>query len=314
MIRFLVVRLLLIAVTLGVISVAIFAVTEVLPGDVASQILGQGATEENLESVRRQLELDRPAVVRYLDWVGGAVTGDLGDSLQQRRPITEMLGPRLANSAILASFTFIIAIPAAVGAGIWAGLRRNSLGDRLVSVGSLVAISLPEFVTGVLLIMLFSSTLGWLPSSSLVEPGTNPLTRPAILVMPALTLTGVLFAYIMRMTRANVIDVMETNYVRTAILKGMPMRRVVMRHIAPNAMLPTISVIMMNIGWLLGGLIIVENVFSYPGVGRLLLTAITGRDMPLLQAIALLIAAVYAFSNLFADLAYAWLNPRIRYA
>jgi peptide/nickel transport system permease protein len=208
----------------------------------------------------------------------------------------------------------VIAIPAAVAAGIWAGLRRNSLGDRLVSVGSLVAISLPEFVTGVLLIMLFSSTLGWLPSSSLVESGTNPLTRPAILVMPALTLTGVLFAYIMRMTRANVIEVVEANYVRSAILKGLPMRRIVMRHIAPNAMLPTISVIMMNIGWLLGGLIIVENVFSYPGVGRLLLTAITGRDMPLLQALALLIAAVYAFSNLFADLAYAWLNPRIRYA
>ncbi|MEX1022350.1 MAG: ABC transporter permease [Dehalococcoidia bacterium] len=314
MIRFLAIRLGLIGVTLGVISVAIFAVTEVLPGDVAAQILGQGATAENLESVRQQLNLDRPAAVRYLDWMGGTVRGDLGESLVQRRPITDILGSRIGNSVILASFTFLVAIPAAVAAGVWAGVRRNTLGDRVVSVGSLIAISLPEFVTGVLLIIIFSSTLGWLPSSSLVEAGTNPLTRPAILVMPVLTLTGVLFAYIMRMTRANVIEVLEANYVRSAILKGLPMRRVILRHVVPNAMLPTISVIMMNIGWLLGGLIIVENVFSYPGVGRLLLTSITTRDVPLLQTIALMIAAVYAFSNLFADLAYAWLNPRIRYA
>jgi peptide/nickel transport system permease protein len=312
--RFLVVRLGLIAITLVVISAAIFAITEVLPGDVATQILGQGATEANVEALRRQMGLDQPVYVRYLEWIGGAIRGDLGDSLRQRTPITQLVGPRLANSAVLASFTFLVAIPLAVLAGIWAGVRRNSLGDRVVSMGSLVAISLPEFVTGVLLIIVFSTTLGWLPSSSLVEPGTNPITRPAILVLPALTLTGVLFAYIMRMTRANVIEVMETNYVRTAVLKGLPMRTVIMRHVVPNAMLPTISVVMMNIGWLLGGLIIVENVFSYPGVGRLLLTSIQGRDVPLLQALALLIAATYAFSNLFADLAYAWLNPRIRYA
>ena len=170
---------------------------------------------------------------------------------------------------------------------------------------SLVAISLPEFVTGVLLIIIFSTTLGWLPSSSLVEPGTNPITRPQILVLPAVTLTGVMFAYVMRMTRANVIEVLETNYVRSAILKGLPMRRVIWKHVVPNAMLPTISVITLNIG---------ENVFAYPGLGRLLLTSIQTRDMPLLQALSLLIAATYAFGNMFADLAYTWLNPRIRFA
>lgn len=314
MARFLIIRLGLIIVTLAVVSVAIFGVTEVLPGDVATQILGQGATEQNVRVIRERLNLDLPAPVRYLDWVGGIVRGDLGDSLVQQRPIRDMLATRIFNSLILASFTFLIAIPLAVVAGIWAGVHRNSLGDRLVSVTSLVAISLPEFVTGVLLIVIFSSTLGWLPSSSLVEPGTSPLTRPIILIMPAITLTGVLFAYIMRMTRANVIEELEANYVRSAILKGLPMSRVIVRHVVPNAMLPSISVIMMNVGWLLGGLIIVENVFSYPGIGRLLLTSIQQRDVPLLQAITLLIAAVYAGSNLVADLAYAWLNPRIRYS
>jgi peptide/nickel transport system permease protein len=314
MARFLIIRLGLIVITLFVVSMAIFAITEVLPGDVATQILGQGATPERLEAVRRTMGLDQPAYIRYLDWVGGAVRGDLGTSLVQRIPITDMVKGRLFNSMVLASFAFLVAIPAAVATGIYAGVKRNSLGDRVASVVSLVGISLPEFVTGVLLIVVFSATLGWLPSSSIVEAGTSPLTRPAILVLPALTLTGVLFAYIMRMTRANVIEVMETNYVRTAVLKGIPMRRVILRHVVPNAMLPTISVIAINIGYMLGGLIIVENVFAYPGLGRLLLTSISTRDMPLLQALALIIAGTYAISNLLADLAYAALDPRIRYA
>lgn len=314
MARFLLVRLGLIILTLFVISFAIFGVTEVLPGDVATQILGQGATPANVEALQRQLGLDQPWPVRYVEWVTGALRGDLGTSLVQRLPITEMIGRRLVNSIILASFTFVVAIPLAVAVGIWAGVRRNSLGDRVASMASLVAISLPEFVTGVLLIIIFSTTLGWLPSSSLIEPGTSPLTRPQILVLPAVTLTGVMFAYVMRMTRANVIEVLETNYVRTAILKGLPMRRVLWRHVIPNAMLPTISVITLNLGWLLGGLIVVENVFSYPGLGSMLLTSIQTRDMPLLQALALLVAATYAVGNLVADLAYTWLNPRIRFA
>ena len=175
-----------------------------------------------------------------------------------------------------------------------------------------MGISLPEFVTGVLLMLLLASTLHWLPPSSIMMPGETPLTRPQILVMPALTLTGVLFAYIMRMTRANVMEVMESHYVRTAILKGMPMRRVILRHVLPNSMIPTITIIAMNFGWMLGGLIIVENVFSYPGLGQMLLTAINTQDVPLLEALALLIAATYAFSNLLADLSYAALDPRIR--
>ncbi|MDP6273774.1 MAG: ABC transporter permease, partial [Dehalococcoidia bacterium] len=189
-----------------------------------------------------------------------------------------------------------------------------SLGDRIVSVTSVVGISLPEFVTGVLLIIVFSLMLPLFPTTSGIPSGTSPLTRPQVLVLPMLTLSGVMFAYIMRMTRANVIEVMQSNYTRTAILKGLPMRRVLFRHVVPNAMLPTISVIAANIGWMLGGLIIVENVFAYPGLGRLVLEATQSRDVPLLQSVTLLIAATFAFSNLAADLCYAALNPRIRYA
>jgi peptide/nickel transport system permease protein len=274
----------------------------------------QNATEQNLKRVREELGLDRPALVRYIGWIGGVVQGDLGDSYFQKRPIVDIARSRLGNSLILAVFAFLVAVPTAVGAGIWAGMRPDTLGDRIVSVTSLVAISLPEFVTGVLFIVLFSSWLGLFPSTSIVLAGTNPLIRPQILVLPTLTLTGVLFAYVMRMTRANVIEVMQTHYVRTAILKGLSMRRVIFRHVVPNAMLPTITIIAQNFGWMLGGLIIVESVFAYPGLGQELLRSIQSRDVPLLQTLTLLIAATYSMSNLVADLSYAVLDPRIRLA
>ena len=312
MVRFLTVRFSLIVVTLLVVSLAIFTTTEVLPGDVAVMMLRQGATEQNLKKVREDLRLDRPAHVRYVSWIGNFVQGDWGDSYFQKRPIVDILRGRLGNSIILAVFAFLVAVPTAVAVGIWAGIRPNTPGDRIASVASLVGISMPEFVTGVLLIVIFSSTFNLLPSTSIVLPGTNPLTRPEILVLPTLTLTGVMFAYVMRMTRANVIEVMQTPYVRTAILKGLPMRRVISRHVLPNAMLPTISIIAMNTGWMLGGLIIVESVFAYPGLGLLLLSSIQTRDVPLLQVLALLTASTYALSNLVADLSYAALDPRIR--
>ena len=296
------------------VSLAIFTITEILPGDVAVMMLRQGATEQNLKKVREDLGLDRPAYVRYLDWIGGAVRGDLGDSYVQKRPIVDVMGVRLRNSLVLAGFALLVAVPVAVLVGVWAGVHPDSPGDRIVSVASVVGISLPEFVTGVLLIIVFSLTLDLFPTTSGIPSGTSPLTRPQILVLPMLTLTGVMFAYIMRMTRANVIEVMQASYVRTAILKGLPMRKVIFQHVVPNAMLPTISIIAMNMGWMLGGLIIVENVFAYPGLGQLLLTSIQTRDVPLLQALALLIAATYTISNLVADLSYAALDPRIRLA
>ena len=290
----------------------IFSATEFLPGDAASILLGQQGTPSNLENLRHRMGLDRHPVARYVDWVGGAVRGDLGVSPRSGASITSMIKSSLPNSALLAVAAFLVAVPTSVAAGVYVGIRPDTKLDRLLSLGSLFTISMPEFVTGVLLMLLFASTLGWLPSSSIMLPGESVWTRPEVLVLPILTITGALFAYIMRMARANVIEVMESDYVRTAILKGLPMRRVVIRHVLPNAMLPTITVIANNVGWMFGGLIIVESVFAYPGVGRLLLMAIDTRDIRLLQSTALVIASVYAFSNLAADLLYGVLNPRVR--
>jgi peptide/nickel transport system permease protein len=310
--RFLAIRISLTLITLLVVSIAIFAILEILPGDVAQMLLKQDATEARLELLREELGLNHPAHVRYLNWVGNAIQGDFGDSYYIKRPIAEILPRRIFHSIVLALFALLFGIPVAIMSGIWAGIRPDSLLDRLVSTISLIGISLPEFVTGVLLMFFLASTLHLLPPSSNMMEGETPLSRPQILIMPAITLTGVLFAYIMRMTRANVIEVMQSQYVRTATLKGIPLRRVILRHVLPNSMLPTITIIAQNFGWMLGGLIIVENVFAYPGLGLMLLGAMRHQDVPLLEAIALLISLTYVLSNLLADLIYLVIDPRIR--
>ncbi len=257
--------------------------------------------------------LDRHPVERYISWIGNAVQGDLGVSPRSGASINEMIGRRLPNSALLAFIAFVVAVPTSLAAGIFAGIYPDSRLDRFLSIGSLLTISVPEFIIGVILMLVFSSKLGWLPSSTIMLPGETIMSKPEVLVLPILTITGALFAYILRMARANVMEVMESNYVRTAVLKGIPMRQVVMKHVLPNALIPTITVIANNVGWMFGGLIVVEFVFAYPGVGSLLIMAIDTRDMRLLQSTAMVIASVYAFSNLAADLAYGLLNPRIRY-
>ena len=313
MARFLIVRLSLIVVTLLAVSVAIFSLIEFAPGDAASTMLGQGATPDNLKALRERMGLDKPPHVRYLNWIGGAVRGDLGIAASGKE-ISSIIGGRLFNSALLAVGAFLIAIPLGLVMGVVVGVKSDTAWDRILTLGGLVTISLPEFVTGIALLLILSSTLGWLPSSSIMMPGESIIGNPQVLIMPILTITGALFAYIFRMARANVIDVMGSNYVRTAILKGLPMRTVVVRHVMPNAMLPTITVIANNVGWLFGGLIIVENLFAYPGMGGLLINAINTQDIRMLQSTAMVIAAVYAFSNLAADLTYGWLNPRVRLA
>lgn len=314
MARFLTVRLSLIVVTLLAVSIAIFTLIELVPGDAAQVMLGQQATPDNLRNLRAQMGLDRPPHIRYFDWITGAARGDLGESAKSRAPISDIMSGRLANSALLAGLAFLIAVPLGLTIGVWVGTRADTKMDRFLTMGGLVTISLPEFVTGVVLILILSSTLKWLPSSSIMMPGESILGNPQVLIMPVLTVTGALFAYILRMARANVIEVMGSNYVRTAILKGLPMRTVIVRHAIPNALLPTITVIANNVGWMFGGLIIIENLFSYPGMGSLLISAINTRDIPLLQSTAMVIASVYAFSNLAADLAYGTLNPRVRLA
>jgi peptide/nickel transport system permease protein len=301
------------AFTLIMVSLAIFAVTEILPGDVATMILGQQATPEDLATLRARLGLNRPAHVRYLEWVGGLLHGDWGRSLRLGVPVGPLLLQRLRNSLTLAVLAFAVGVPTSVLLGVVAGLARDRWPDSVVSIGTLVAVSLPEFVTGVFLMIIFASWLGWLPPSSLIDPEANPLESLRHLILPAATLMLVMTAHIARMTRSSMAEVMESNYIRTAILKGLPMRAVVFEHALRNALLPTISIIAINVGWLMGGLIIVESVFAYPGMGQLLLFAIGNHDVPLLQAVTLLIAAIYSLSNLAADLLYRYSNPRIRY-
>lgn len=302
------------AVTLFIVSIVIFSVTELLPGDVAVMILGSEATDETLAALRTQLGLDRPAPARYLDWLGGAARGDFGESLRMRTDVGPLVLERLKNSLALAGIALVVGVPLALVLGIIAGLRKDRPSDKLITVTTLLGISVPEFVIGSVLIMLFASIWPILPATSMIDPQGNPLENMKFLILPAVTLVFVTLAHTARMTRSSVIRVMRTDYVRTAILKGMPRSRVVLRHVLPNALLPSITVVALNIGWMIGGLIVVETVFAYPGLGQLMIFAVTNRDVPLVQAVALLVALVYALANLGADLVYAALNPRIRYS
>ncbi|MDQ2653359.1 MAG: ABC transporter permease [Chloroflexota bacterium] len=314
MFRFFTRRLAFMAVTLFIVSIVIFSVTELLPGDVAVMILGSEATDDTLAALRTQLGLDRPAPARYLDWLSGAARGDFGESLRMRTEVGPLVLERLKNSLALAGIALAIGVPLALGLGIIAGLRKDRPADKVITVTTLLGISVPEFVIGSVLIMVFASIWPVLPATSMIDPSGNPLENVKYLILPAVTLVFVTLAHTARMTRSSVIRVMRTDYVRTATLKGMPRGRIILRHVLPNALLPSITVIALNVGWMIGGLIVVETVFAYPGLGQLMIFAVTNRDVPLVQAVALLVALIYALANLGADLLYAVLNPRIRYS
>lgn len=251
------------------------------------------------------------AIGKQWDW--GLAGGDFSTSIRGNS-VNDLIGNALPASLILAGLAFVVSVPTSLVAGVLVGLKPDTMVDRILSQGSIFVISFPDFVTGILLMLILASWLELLPASSVALPGQSVWDRPSTLVLPTLTVTAALFAYVMRMARANVIEVMNSPFVRTAILKGIPMRRVVIRHVLPNALLPTITVIMNNASWMFGGLAIIETVFAYPGIGRLLLSAINSRDVPLIQGTALIIASVTVFSNLIADLTYGVLDPRIRLA
>ncbi|MAG35057.1 MAG: peptide ABC transporter permease [Dehalococcoidia bacterium] len=320
MARFLLRRVLFMALTLWLVSLTIFIVTEVLPGDVATAVMGQEATEEDLARTRERLGLDRSRLLRYVEWVGGAVRGDLGESYRclettgKDCSVTLKIAGRLGNSVTLALLTLLVGVPLSLTLGVVAALYRGRLIDGALSASMLAAVSVPEFVNGLVLILFFGVWLQWLPTASILTPGVRLLEQWTVLVLPAATLVAVMLAHTARQTRAGMVQVLESNFIRTAVLKGLPWRTVVTKHALRNALLPAITVIAMNTGWLVGGLIIVENVFSFPGVGKLLLEAVENRDVPLLQGVAILVALVYAGANLLADLLYARLNPRIRYS
>jgi peptide/nickel transport system permease protein len=293
-------------------TLIIFFVTQLLPGDVARVILGREAGEAALEALREELGLNKPLPIQYLTWLGRFVTGDWGTSYSTGLPIRELVLERLGNSLMLGAVALLIAIPLSVGLGVIAGLKENTTTDNVISIASLSVVGLPEFVTGLLLIQIFAFRLRILPANSSIRPGTGFFEALPMLILPALTATLVLLAYVARLTRAGVVEELKQHYVRTASLKGLPRRTVIVKHVLRNALLPTITIIAISIGWLISGLIVIENVFNYPGLGRLMTFAIDRRDLPLLQAISMITVLGFASANLMADLLYAYLNPRIR--
>jgi peptide/nickel transport system permease protein len=305
-------RLLLIILVLFLVSVIVFFITSVIPGDTAQAMLGQAATPTSLAALRHRLGLDQPPPLRYLLWLGNLLRGNLGDSPTMQLAIAPLLLNKLANSALLAAAAFLFTVPLSLLLGIIAGLNKNRWSDNVISLFTLAGVAQPEFVTGTYLIVIFALGLHWLPATSTLGQGAGQ--NILSLILPVITLSLVLLAYIGRMTRTNVIDVMETDYIRSAILKGLPYRRVVIRHALRNALLPSITIIASNVGWLLGGIVVTETLFAYPGLGRLLLFAVQSRDVLVIQDVTLLIALIFAFSNLGADILYAVLNPRVRYA
>lgn len=313
MIKFILRRLGFLAGALLVASLLIFAATQILPGDVARMILGRFATDTALANLRQQMGLNQPLAVQYFHWLSGFVRGDWGISLSTSTPVMPMVFDRLANSAMLAAVAFAMYVPLGILLGLVAAIKRNTITDQAISVGSLSFIGLPEFVTGVILITIFAIKLRWLPASAAIDPDATFLEALPHLILPAITVSLVSLAYITRMTRSGTLEVFSTDYVRTAYLKGLRPYQVLFGHVLRNALLPTVTVVAIGVGWLIGGLIVTESLFSYPGLGRLLLFAIQRHDLPLIQATTLLLVAIFCLSNLVADILYAYLNPRIRY-
>jgi peptide/nickel transport system permease protein len=306
-------------VTLFVVSIIIFAAIELLPGDFGQAVLGQAATEDTVAAFRRELGLDKPAVFRYVDWIAGAVQGDLGTSFSGRassgvdrsRPVIDLIGPRLWNTMFLASFTAVIAVPVALFLGISAALYRNSIYDRLVNALTLTTISFPEFFVAYILILTLTSLWPVFPSLSNISPDAELLDRLYRSALPALTLTLVIVAHMMRMTRAAIINLLSSPYIQMARLSGASQREVILKHALPNAWAPIATVIAFNLAYLVVGVVVVEVVFVYPGVGQLMVDAVSSRDIPVVQACALIFAATYIILNLIADIIGIVTNPKL---
>lgn len=311
--RFALQRIGFLILTLLLTSVIIFSVTQFLPGDVARILMPRDASEEAINAKRTELGLDRAPIIQYGTWIKGFVAGDWGQSFAWNIPVRSRVTEGLVNSLMLAAVALALAIPISIGLGIWAGLSEGRWPDHAISLFSLSLVGLPEFVTGVVLIEWLSHHLNWLPASSSIAPGASFAEAVPFLILPALTAMFVLLAYIVRLTRAEVIEQLNRPYVRTAVLKGLSWPTVAFRHVLRNALLPTITVIAISIGWLIGGIIVIENVFNYPGLGRLLLSAVDNRDFPLIQAVTMIVVFGVVLSNFAADVLYALLNPRIRY-
>lgn len=301
------------ATTLLVVSLLIFLVTQALPADPASAILGREATPEALAAIRADLGLDRPWYVQYLDWLAGVLTGDFGTSYATRMPVAEYLGSRVGYSFFLMAVAAVASIPLSILVGSYAALKRDKKFDTSSSIGTLVLAAMPEFVVGTLLIILFATTVfQWLPAVTYLPPGTAPWQDLDGIILPVATLVISVSPYVARVMRAAMVEVLESDYVEMARLKGMPERTVLWRHSLPNAIGPTLQVIALNLAFLAGGVIVVERLFNYPGIGSALADAVRSRDMPVVQFLALIIAGVYVVTNLLADVGTVLVTPRLR--
>ena len=304
-------RLALGLLTLFIVSLFISLGLDFLPGDLATELLGQTATPETVAALRAQLGLDRPLHVRYVEWITGMFQGDMGVSLSNGRDIAELIGGRLAKTLFLASIAAIVSVPLAVTLGILAALYRHSLYDRCVNIMTLSTISTPEFFLAYILVLFLAVNAGWFPSISNITPGISLWDQVYRCALPALTLVLVVIAHMMRMTRAAIINLLASDYIEMANLKGMTRWHVIIKHALPNALAPIINVVVLNLAYLVVGVVIVEVVFVYPGLGQLLVDAVTMRDIPVVQASALIFAATYIMLNLLADVLSIATNPRL---
>jgi peptide/nickel transport system permease protein len=309
---FVVRRLLLGLLVLVLVSILVFVATQAL-GDPARAILGRDATPDRLAALHKQLHLDQSKIGQYVTWAGGLLHGDFGTSLASKQPVSQLLGPRLVNSAVLVFLAAVISIPLSIAIGSWAALKREKAFDNITSNLMLVLAALPEFVVAVLLVILFATTvLHILPSISQIQPGQRPWDVPKELILPTATLVIVVAPYVARIMRASMVEVLESDYVEMARLKGLPERTVLVRHALPNAIGPVFQVIAINLAYLAGGIVIIEYVFNYSGIGSALQDAVVNHDIPVVQALAMLIAAVYVVVNLLADVATILVTPRLR--
>jgi peptide/nickel transport system permease protein len=301
--------------TLWLVSLVVFAAVIALPGDAATAILGREATPDRVAALREQLHLNQPVVSQYLSWLGGILTFDLGDSVATQQPVTQLLSDRVANSAFLVIIASLVAIPLSIVIGVWMAMHRDRPADHIGSTATLVLAALPEFVIGIGLILIFSTGLFHIfPAVSLLAPGQKAWEAPNNVVLPAATLVLAVVPYISRIMRGSMVEVLESEYVTMARLKGLPERTVIWRHAVPNAIVPAIQVAALQLAWMAGGVVIVEFVFQYPGIGAALVDAVSNRDMPVVQSVTMFAAGIYVALNLAADLATILVTPRLRTA
>jgi peptide/nickel transport system permease protein len=308
-------RLALGVLTLWLVSLVVFAAVLALPGDAATAILGKEATPDRVAALREQLHLNESVVSQYLHWLGGLLSGDLGTSAATQQAVSHLLSDRVANSAFLVLVASLVAIPLSIGLGVWMAMRRDGPVDHIGSTTTLVLAALPEFVIGIGLILLFATNVfHLLPAVSLLPPGTKAWEEPKVVVLPAATLVLAVTPYISRIMRGSMVEVLESEYVTMARLKGLPERHVIWRHAVPNAVVPAIQVAALQLAWMAGGIVVVEYVFSYPGIGAALVDAVANRDMPVVQTVTMLAAGVYVALNLLADIATILVTPKLRTA